>query len=221
MRALRENVVTYKRAGFFKRLMNKLTMSLKETNPESLNAWFTVKNGNSYSEPIKDIIYKGTKGIFKTVITNTEINDEIPNEMIATGSNGKPYVQYIFNNGDGRIKFISLDKDKPTKEEEEIITKEFGKKKIQFIKVNEEVKFKDIDIRANDTYEKVSLELMKLLDPMKENRLLIMMFVMGMVGLGVLIMLGLMGLGQLQADSTNALNELLTTAVTNPGALAP
>lgn len=167
MNILMDRQVTFKRPNFFKRLINSVKISLKKGKKETINLWVIIKNGTNYTEPIQDLIYKDNKGTFKTIVTKVTINDELPNECIYTDSKGLPYIRSIYNNGDGRLKFLKFDGDE----------------------------FEDVDIRANDVYEQTATKLMKLLDPMKENRLLMMMFVMAMVGMGIFFMLGLNGLG--------------------------
>jgi len=162
---------------------------------DTLDVLVRIKTGNHISAPIKDLLYKDRKGIFKTIKTKLEINDEIPTEWLTTNVNGDPVAEIIFHNGEGNHDLIKLDSESMT--------------------------FKHMDVRLNDAFEAICNKVLMLFSLEKEKKLFMITMSVGLISLGLFIMFGLTGLGNVIKMGLEAILSQATEPITQAISSAP
>jgi hypothetical protein len=191
---LRKGQVTYQPRGWLGEKLCKWGISMKKMfNKEPVDLYVRIKSGNNLSEPIKDLIYKQHDGNFKTYKTKVVINDELDNKFIAQSTTGRPFMNGIYNNGTGDLKFYRIGK----------------------------MRFETSDVRANDVMEKVATKMLAMLDAGKFQKMLVAMFIAGMISLGIFNLLSYIGLGQVVQTGIETMVEKAASAIGSAVPSAP
>ena len=196
MESLKKKNVIYNKGNplisFFRRLNIFFT---KRLSRDTLDILVRIKTGNHISAPIKDLLYKDRKGIFRTIKTKIEINDEIPTEWLTTSVNGDPVAEIIFHNGEGNHDLIKL--------------------------CSESMIFKHMDVRLNDQFEAIANKVLMLFSLEKEKKLFMITMSVGLISLGLFIMFGLTGLGNVIKMGLEAILSQATEPITQALSSAP
>jgi len=169
MESLKKRNVVYNKGNPLIRAFRSLNIFFtKRLSRNTIDTLVRIKTGNNISAPIKDLLYKGRDGVFRTIKTKLEIDDEIPNEYLTPDEDGNPTLELIYHNGTGEYNLIKLDGDSMT--------------------------FSHRDIRMNDIYESIGRKLVDLFKLDKEKKFFVAMLASGMIALGLMIMFALQGL---------------------------
>jgi hypothetical protein len=191
MENLKIKKVIYKRKSGLSRLNDALRIFwIKKLKSETLTGRILINTGGQINTVVYDLIYKTKQGVFKTVKTGLEINDQVPTEFLYSDENNKPIMDIVFQNGTGEYNFLKFD-----------VTK---------------LNFIPQDIRVNDVFENVARRLLMLFNLDKEKKLFYTLIVAGLVAMGLFIAFGLTGLGNvisagIKVVMENAIKSVITT----------
>lgn len=188
MLELKKKVTYISKKGSFYKWKTKLDMwSIRLRSKDYLTAHVWVKTGDTIMGPVKDLLYKDKKGCFWLYKFNKMLDDEIPDEMIFPDEYGNAGIGMVYHNATGNVTFIKPDPEK--------------------------IEYQTKDIRLNDVFESIAMRVMELFRTDKERKAFYVFMMMSYIGLGLFIMFGLFGLGQVVNEGIASMTIKATNAM--------